>query len=122
MKKLLLMMAITFIAGNVMAQDQNQPTQKSKDKTEWNKQLKTELNLTTEQATKFDAINQEYDSRFNALDNDPALNNTTREERKTTLKKEKEARLFEFFTPQQQTKYRELMEKKKKDKPVKPSA
>jgi hypothetical protein len=122
MKKLLLMMAITAIVGTAVAQDQNQQNQKSKDKTEWYKQMRTELNLTTEQATKFDAINQEYDSRFNALDNDPALNNTTREERKMTLKKEKEARLFEFFTPEQQTKYRELMEKKKKDKGVKPSA
>lgn len=122
MKKLLLMVAISAIVSTAVAQDQNQQNQKSKDKTEWYKQMKTELNLTTEQATKFDAINQEYDSRFDALDNDPALNNTTREERKTTLKKEKETRLFEFFTPEQQTRYRELMEKKKKDKGVKPSA
>lgn len=31
------------------------------------------------------------------------------------LKKEKEAKLFEFLTPDQQSKYRELIEKKKKE-------
>ena len=31
------------------------------------------------------------------------------------LKKEKEAKLFEFLTPEQQTKYKELIEAKKKE-------
>ena len=31
------------------------------------------------------------------------------------LKKEKEAKLFEFLTPDQQNKYRELIEQKKKE-------
>jgi hypothetical protein len=32
------------------------------------------------------------------------------------LKKEKEAKLFEFITPEQQTKYKELVDKKKAEK------
>ena len=31
------------------------------------------------------------------------------------LKKEKEAKLFEFLTPEQQTTYKELIEKRKKE-------
>ena len=34
------------------------------------------------------------------------------------LKKEKQAKLFEFFTPEQQTKYKDLIEKKKAEKPA----
>jgi len=34
------------------------------------------------------------------------------------LKKEKQSKLFEFFTPEQQTKYTEMMEKKKATKPA----
>ena len=37
------------------------------------------------------------------------------QERKMALKKEKEAKLFEFLTPEQQNKYRELIEQKKKE-------
>jgi hypothetical protein len=35
------------------------------------------------------------------------------------LKKEKEGKLQEFLTPDQQTKYKEIIEKKKKDMKVK---
>lgn len=128
MKKLLLMVAVAAMATTVtFAQNQpptNQnPTNQSpmqKDKADWEKQVRTDLNLTPEQTMKFDAIGKDYESRLDAITQDATLNSSTREERKTALKKEKETKLFEFFTPEQQTKYREMMEKKKKDKGVKP--
>ena len=38
------------------------------------------------------------------------------------LKKEKETKMMEFLTAEQQTKYKELMEKKKKDMTAKQSS
>jgi hypothetical protein len=50
-----------------------------------------------------------------AIEKDATLSADVQKERKMALKKEKEAKLFEFLTPEQQTKYKELIEKKKKD-------
>jgi len=49
-----------------------------------------------------------------------AILNKAQKEKRMALKKEKETKLFEFLTPDQQTKYRELIEQKKKEmeKPV----
>ena len=42
-------------------------------------------------------------------------------EKKMALKKEKEAKLLAILTAEQQTKYKELIEKKKKEMEAKPS-
>ena len=46
---------------------------------------------------------------------DASLTKDVQKERKMALKKEREAKLFEFLTPEQQTRYRELVDKKMKD-------
>jgi hypothetical protein len=47
---------------------------------------------------------------------DASLTTDAQKEKKMALKKEKETKLFEFLTPEQQTKYKELVEKMKKEK------
>jgi len=84
-------------------------------KAEWDKKVKDELKLTPEQATKFDALNKEYGDKMNAVMQDGTLNQDAQKEKKMALKKEKEAKLFEIFTPEQQAAYKSLIEKKKKD-------
>lgn len=113
MKKLLLLFAITVFIGTMgFSQDQKQEPVKH-SKAEWQQKIKDELKLTPEQAAKFDALNKEYDPKFDALGNDASLTKEAQKEKKMVLKKEKEAKLQEFLTAEQKTKYKEIMERKK---------
>ncbi len=116
MKKLLLCLLMTgMIAGAAIAQDQKEMKH---DPKEWDKKVKTELNFTTDQVTKYDAISLEYSGKMDALMKDATLTKEVQKEKKMELKKEKQTKLFEFFTPEQQTKYTEMMDKKKAAKPA----
>ena len=111
MKKLLLfMLAITLTVTMAVAQEQKDYKQ---ERTEWEKKVKTDLKLTTDQTAKYDALNTEYDAKMDALAQDASLSMDAQKEKKMALKKEKEGKLFEFLTPEQQTKYKSLMERKK---------
>lgn len=122
MKKLLFSLLVTaFVGGAAVAQDQS-TTQQQQDKTpqqkeEWDRKVKEELKLTPDQVTKYDALSKEFAPRMDAIGKDASLNADQQKERKMALKKEKEAKLFEFLTPEQQTKYKEMVEKKKKEEP-----
>ena len=111
MKKLFLSLIIGgLISTAAMAQDSktstNPPQQTpQQQKMEWEKKVKSELNLTPEQVTKFDALNKEYGEKFDALANDASLTDDAKKEKKMALKKEKETKLNEFLTADQQTKY-----------------
>src|SRR6188508_1453089 len=113
MKKLLLFMsAIVLTATVAVAQQQKDYKQ---ERTEWEKKVKDELKLTADQTTKYDALNTEYDNKMDALAQDASLSMDAQKEKKMALKKEKEGKLFEFLTPEQQTTYKELIEKRKKE-------
>jgi hypothetical protein len=115
MKKLFLSLLISGLISSVaFAQDVKQG---KPDKAEWDKKIKTELNLTQEQIVKYDELSKEYGEKMDGLTKDAGLTKEAQKEKKMALKKEKEAKLFEFITPEQQTKYRELIEKKKAAKP-----
>ncbi len=112
MKKLLLLALMGgMISGVAFSQEQ-----KDMKKEDWDKKVKTELSLTEEQTVKYDAICAEYDGKIEAIKKDASLTKEAQKEKKMELKKEKQAKLFEFLTPEQQTKYTELMEKKKAEK------
>ena len=115
MKKLLLLVLMSvFFAGAVVAQDQKDV----KDHQEWDKKVKTELKLTDEQNTKYDAVSKEFGDKIDALKKDASLTKDAMKAKKMELKKEKQAKLFEFFTPEQQTRYTQLVEEKMKEKPA----
>jgi hypothetical protein len=114
MKKLLLLVLMSGIISIAFAQE----TKAVKpDKAEWDKKIKTELNLTQDQIVKYDALSKEYGEKMEGLTKDASLTKEVQKEKKMALKKEKEAKLFEFITPEQQTKYKELIDKKKAEKP-----
>ncbi|HJS54306.1 MAG TPA: hypothetical protein VJ765_07175 [Chitinophagaceae bacterium] len=114
MKKLLfLMAAFVFVGTTAMAQMEQKDPKKSME--EWDKKVKDELKLTDEQVIKYDALNKEYGEKISAIAQDAALSKEAQKEKKMALKKEKEAKLFEFLTPEQQTRYKELVEQKKKE-------
>jgi PhoPQ-activated pathogenicity-related protein len=112
-KTLLLMMAFAFVGTAAMAQLEQKDYKK--EKTEWDNKVKDELKLSADQVAKYEALNKEYEDKFNVIANDASLDKDAQKEKKMALKKEKEAKLFEFLTPEQQTKYRELIDRKKKE-------
>lgn len=113
MKKLLLFLVITtMVSATTMAQDHKAMKQ---DRAEWEKKLKDELKLTADQTVKYEALNKEYHDKINAVMNDASLTKDVQKEKKMALKKEKETKLMEFLTTDQQAKYKEIMEKKKKE-------
>jgi len=114
MKKVFfLIVAFAFVGTAAIAQLEQKDYKKSQE--EWDKKVKEDLKLTSEQVVKYDALNKEYGEKMSAVAQDATLSKETQKERKMALKKEKEAKLFEFLTPDQQNKYRELIEQKKKE-------
>ena len=119
-KTLLLLIASAMVSTAALAQ-QEQKKDYSKERTEWENKVKTELKLTTDQAVKYDALNKEYNEKIELIALDASLSKEAQKEKKVALKKEKEVKLNEILTPEQQTKYKEMMEKKKKEMSSKPS-
>ena len=113
MKKLLLLVLMSGMITFAFGQDQKAA---KPGKAEWDNKIKTELNLTADQVVKYDALSKEYSEKMDGLTKDASLTKEVQKEKKMALKKEKEAKLFEFITPEQQTKYKELIEKKKAEK------
>lgn len=91
----------------------------AKQAQEWENLLKTELKLTEEQLTKIAAINKDFTEKKEALMKDASLTDEARKEKKMALKKDKEAKFTEVLTPEQQTRYKELVEAKSKEAPKK---
>ena len=112
-KAFFLMVAFAFVGTAAMAQLEQKDYKKNQE--EWDKKVKEDLKLTSDQVVKYDALNKEYSDKISAVAQDATLSKETQKERKMALKKEKEAKLFEFLTPDQQNKYRELIEQKKKE-------
>ena len=124
MKKLFLVAFVAaFAATSAFAQEVKPADQKDvksveqmkQDKAAWEKKFKEELKLTPEQTVKYDALNKEYSEKIEAVLKDASLDQDAQKEKKMGLKKEKEAKLMEFLTAEQQAKYKEIVEKKKKD-------
>jgi hypothetical protein len=113
MKKLL-MLALSACFMTAIAVAQETKTTKQDEQTEWDNKVKTELKLTQEQIVKYDAVSKEFGEKMDALKKDASVTPEAQKEKKMELRKEKQAKLFEFFTPEQQTKYTALVEEKKK--------
>jgi len=112
-KAFFLIVAFAFVGTAAMAQLEQKDYKKSQE--EWDKKVKEDLKLSSDQVVKYDALNKEYGEKISVVAQDATLSKETQKERKMALKKEKEAKLFEFLTPDQQNKYRELVEQKKKE-------
>ena len=132
------MMGSAILATSAVAQDaptQAQPAAKpeqavkatevkkpdmKQERADWEKKIKDELKLTSDQAVKFEALNKEYNEKIDAVLADASLAPEAQKEKKMALKKEKEAKLMELFSAEQQAKYKEFIEKKKKEVALKP--
>jgi Spy/CpxP family protein refolding chaperone len=100
------------------AQDQKQAIT-PQDHAAMMKKLKENLNLTDEQSQKFDALSKDFSDKMDAIAKDATLTPDAQKEKKMALKKDKEAKLFEILTPEQQAKYKEWKESMEKKPDVK---
>ena len=119
-KTLLLLIASAMVSTAALAQLE-QKKDYSKERTEWENKVKTELKLSNDQIVKFDALNKEYNEKIELIALDANLSKEAQKEKKMALKKEKEVKLNEILTAEQQIKYKEMVEKKKKEMSSKPS-
>ena len=115
MKKLLLLLFFTAIITSPVWSQETKEKDKQKEYAEWQQKVKDELKLTDEQVAKWEALNKEAKEKMDALSQDATLSKEVQKEKKMAIKKEKEAKFLELLTPDQQVKYKEMMEKKKKD-------
>jgi Spy/CpxP family protein refolding chaperone len=114
MKKLFLLAIISaMIVTTAAAQESKTEGPAKQNHAEWEKKLKAELNLTAEQTVKFDEVSATYNTKIETLMKDESLDKATQKEKKMTLKKEMKTKLMEILTPDQQAKYKEIMDKKK---------
>jgi len=133
MKKIMLsavIIAATVCAARAQEQKTNQQTgpqvvketdQKSyeaKQAQDWQNLLKTELKLTEDQSTRIAIINKEFADKKDAIMKDATLTEDAKKDKKATLKKEREAKFNEILTPEQQEKYKQLVEAKMKVAPA----
>ncbi len=121
MKKILLLTVATLLTTMIFSQntsavtDQAKPEAKKTSAIEWEKKVKNDLHLTADQITKWEAINKEYQPKITAIMNDDKLSEEARKQQKKELKKEKEALFIQLLTPEQQTRYKLMLENKKKE-------
>lgn len=88
---------------------------KQKEYAEWQQKVKDELKMTDEQVGKWTALDAEYKEKMNATMQATDLDKDAQKAKMIELRKEKHAKFLELLSAEQQAKYNELIEKKKKD-------
>ena len=123
MKKLFLFSVIVALMSSAaVAQETKEktgPDQRTSDiknaRAEWEKKVKDELKLTPDQITKYDALNKEYNDKFDGIMKDASLDKDAQKDKMMALKKEKDDKFNQILTPEQQATYQQMVEKKKKE-------
>lgn len=88
-----------------------QKTTEAKKANEWQNMV-TELKLTEEQQQKIAEMNKAFGERRQAIENNTTLTDEAKVERKAALKKAWDAQFLKYLTPEQQTRYKEIMDAK----------
>lgn len=136
MKKILLSAVIVSACVYVASAQEQKPVQQpsqvvkqndqqsyqAKQAADWNNLLRTELKLTDDQVTKIAIINKDFADKKDAILKDATLADDAKLEKKEALKKDREAKMNEVLTPDQQVKYKQLMEAKMKEMEAKKDA
>ncbi len=127
-KALLTAFVIAVLVSSSFAQDMaavatNPPATKEADRhaaeakraREWHNLLVTELKLSDEQVKKWDEMNAAFGERRKAISNNAEITGEVKREKITALLKAKESQFAQLLSEQQQAKYKELVETKKKE-------
>jgi Spy/CpxP family protein refolding chaperone len=100
-------------AETPVTKEADQKSTEVKKAQEWQALLVTELKLTDEQVKKIADLNKAFAERGQAIDNNTTLSDEAKIERKAMMKKAQEAQFLKLLTPEQQARYKELVEGKK---------
>ena len=115
MKKLLLSCILACMFCLPAFAQENKVTDRQKEYAEWQQKIKDELKLTDDQVSKWNALDTEYKDKMNATMQSTGLDKDAQKAKMIELRKEKHAKFLELLSAEQQTKYNEIIEKKKKD-------
>lgn len=118
MKKLFVLTTFAaFIAAPLWGQESRESKEKDKqkDQSEWQQKIKEELKMSDEQVTQWDALNKEYKTKMDDIMQNASMDKETQKLKKAELKKEKEFKFQQLLTADQQVRYKEMLEQKKKD-------
>ena len=96
------------------AQD-NKDKDRQKEYAEWQQKIKDDLKLTDDQVSKWNALDTEYKDKMTATMQSTDLDKEAQKAKMIELRKEKHAKFLELLSAEQQAKYNEIIEKKKKD-------
>lgn len=120
MKKLFLLSAFAaLLAAPAFSQEtKDKDKDKQKEYSDWQKKIKDDLKLSEEQVAKWDALNKEYKEKIDVALQAPGLDKDAQKAKKMELKREKEFKFMEILTDEQQAKYKEMLEQKKKESAV----
>ena len=90
---------------------------KDRDKqyAEWQQKIKDDVKLTDDQVSKWNALDAEYKDKMNVTMQSTSLDKDAQKAKMLELRKEKHAKFLELLSADQQAKYNEIIEKKKKD-------
>lgn len=127
LSKLVLLTTIalgSLVAFNTQAQDTPKPETKPEAKRPVlaRARIESELNLTPEQKTKWQAATKEQAEKAKALRDDTSLTPRQRREKIKALREEMQAKLKEILTPEQQEKLKTLREERATKRAEKPKA
>ena len=115
MKKLLVLCILASMFCLPAFAQENKDKDKQKGYAEWQQKVKDELKLSDDQVSRWDALDTEYKDKMNATMQSTDLDKDAQKAKMIELRKEKHAKFLELLSAEQQTKYNELIEKKKKD-------
>jgi periplasmic protein CpxP/Spy len=124
----LVIITVIVLGGIAAFNTQAQDTPKSEAKPEAKRpgvvraRIDSELNLTPEQKTKWQAAMKEQAEQAKALRDDTSLTPAQRREKIKALHEEMQAKLKEILTPEQQEKLKTLREERAPKRPAKPQA
>lgn len=112
MKKLLITL---FIAGafTTAANAQQAKNDPNEERIETEKQIRDELKLTHQQTPVYFSLNKEYYNKLTAVQKDQSLSITAKREKENELKKEKEAKMMDLLNPEQEVRYKEIIDRQK---------
>lgn len=116
MKKLLVSCILAAIFSLPAFAQENKEKDKQKEYAEWQQKVTDELKLTADQVSRWNALDAEYKEKTTATMQSQDLDKDAQKAKMMELRKEKHARFLELLSAEQQAKYTELIEKKKKEK------
>ena len=115
MKKLLVSCIIACMFCLPAFSQENKNKDMQKEYAEWQQKVKDDLKLTDDQVSKWNALDAEYKGKVDATMQATNLDKDAQKAKMIELRKEKHAKFLELLSAEQQTKYTELIERKKKE-------